>query len=398
MKKLHLLVSFTIVIINLFTSTTLGQAEEIIGTPVSNPDQNHRLPLYTGCGGKAAPVAHEAFEQSVVEMVNHERISRGLPPLKRSDKLTDAARYHAADMVQDNYFGHDTFDRAGGELHFVCGPWDRISSYYSGARGENAAAGFISPESVMQAWMNSEGHRNNILNPASWEIGVGFYQGGGDYRYYWVQDFGTQSGYYPLIINNEDSTTDQRNVNLYIYGDWQEMRLRNDDKSWTDWVPFQSQVNWTLGVGAGEHTIHVELRNGTQTAASSDTIFLTSDDPVLGNLPESLIFLYSIPDKQQYPAYQEITPANIGNDVPLTWKVTQEGSFFNSNPNNGVTPTTIKVTLGTFNQQKPATHSGELTITVTDPEGVGNSPHTIHVKLIVFESKIHQIFIPGIQK
>jgi uncharacterized protein YkwD len=399
MKKIRILISFVIVVTSFLALTPSGQAEEVIGTPVSIPDQPNQPRLqYTGCGGKTVPAAREAYEQRVVEMANQERISRGLPPLKRSDNLTAAARYHAADMVQDNYFGHDTLDRVGGELHFVCGPWDRIASYYSGARGENAAAGYTTPEAAMQAWMNSDGHRSNILNPSSWEIGVGFYEGGGDFNYYWVQDFGFQSGYYPLIINNEDRSTDKRNVTLYIYGEWQEMRLRNDEKSWTEWEPFQSQVNWTLGAGSGEHTVHVELRSGNQASASSDSIYLTSDDPVLGNLPENLVFLYSIPDQRMYPAYLDITPLNIGNNVPLNWKVTQERTFFNANPGTGTTPTAIHVTPATFNQKIPATYLGELTITITDPNGVDNSPHTSQVTLIVSDSKIHQVFIPGIQR
>lgn len=397
MKKIRILISFAIVVTSFLASTPPGLAEEVIGTPVSNPDQlNQSHPQYTGCGGKVVPAARESYEQQVVELVNKERTTRGLPPLKRSENLTNAARYHAADMVQDNYFGHDTLDRVGGELFFVCGPWDRIATYYSGARGENAAAGYTTPEAAMQAWMNSDGHRSNILNPSSWEIGVGFYEGGGDFNYYWVQDFGFQSGYYPLIINNEDRSTDKRNVTLYIYGEWQEMRLRNDENSWTDWGPFQSQVNWTLGAGSGEHSVHVELRSGNQTFASSDSIYLSSDDPVLGNLPKNLVFLYSIPDQQLYPAYQNLIPINIGNDVPLTWKVTQEGIFFNANPGTGTTPTAIQVNPATFNRYIPTTYSGELTITVTDPGEVDNSPHFSQVTLIVLDSKIHQVFIPGI--
>ncbi len=95
-------------------------------------------------------------------------------------------------MSQDNYFSHDTKDRVGGQLVKKCGPWDRIANYYSGANGENAAAGYSTPAAVMQGWMKSSGHKDNILNPSTRAIGVGFYQGSGDFHYYWVQDFGTQ--------------------------------------------------------------------------------------------------------------------------------------------------------------------------------------------------------------
>jgi uncharacterized protein YkwD len=164
----------------------------IIGNPPEAPDPGSPVLQFSGCGGVVVSAQNKSFELQVIDLVNQERTNRGLTPLKYSEGLTRAARYQAADMSQDNYFSHDTKDRVGGQLVKKCGPWDRIANYYSGANGENAAAGYSTPDAVMQGWMKSSGHKDNILNPSTRAIGVGFFQGSSGYHYYWVQDFGTQ--------------------------------------------------------------------------------------------------------------------------------------------------------------------------------------------------------------
>jgi len=193
MKKLSIWLGFILLLTGVAASTQPVLAESgVLGNPPQGPDPDAPSLLFAGCGGQVVSAQNKSYEQQVIELVNQERTSRGLTALKYSEGLTRAARYQAADMSQDNYFSHDTMDRVGGQLVKKCGPWDRIANYYSGAIGENAAAGYSSPAAVMQGWMNSPGHRDNILNPATRAIGVGFYQGNGDYHNYWVQDFGTQ--------------------------------------------------------------------------------------------------------------------------------------------------------------------------------------------------------------
>jgi uncharacterized protein YkwD len=403
MKKSLRLFGFITIFIGLLTSTQPAQAAGVIGPAVSNSDPPGPVLQYSGCNGEVVPAFNAAYEQRVVELVNQERAKVGLPPLKRSENLTKAARYYSADMNQDDYFGvkgseHDTFDRVNGKLVETCGVWERIAVYYSGASGENIAAGYPTPEAVMDAWMNSPGHKANILSQYNWEVGTGFYQGESGYYFsYWAQDFGRQSDSYPLIIDREAAQTDNRDVSLYIYGDWQEMRLRNDNDSPTSWSTFQPQVNWTLNPGSGSHTVTVELRNGSKTASSSDTIYLTSDDPVLGSVPDTLHFLYSIPDKKLYPPDQAFIPQNIGNGDTLTWQVTSAGSFFDVDPGIGTTPASIRVTPDNFNQNKSTTYTGEITIKVTNPTSVQGSPKTTQITLEVVDYAVHQIFLPGIQ-
>ena len=232
---------------------------------------------YTGCGGVEAPAVDETFELRVVELVNQERANHGnLPPLKRVTSLTGAARYHATDLGVDNYFEHDSYDRNGGTLNYMCDTFERMSLWYQNWRtaAENIAAGQQTPTDVVADWMASSGHRSNILNQEFTEIGVGFYTGTGDYGTYWVQNFGARREVYPLIINRDSPTTDDRAVDVYIYGAWSEMRLRNNRGAWSDWRPFASSFTWTLGEGSGAHTITAELRAGSKRHTTCDEIRL----------------------------------------------------------------------------------------------------------------------------
>ncbi len=117
----------------------------------------------------------------------------------------------------------------------------------------------------MNGWMNSTGHRDNILSTNNWEIGVGYATGEwiGPYDRYWTQDFGRRRNVYPLIINRDAASTDSRNVSLYIYGSFQQMRLKNDNGTWSDWQTFQNNVTWTIANGVGTHTVTAELKTGS---------------------------------------------------------------------------------------------------------------------------------------
>ena len=370
-----------ILIVTLFVLVSSAQASD--GTSQPNDSSTQRpserdepTTLYTGCGGINAPEINSEYEQRVVELVNIERDKLGLPPLKRANGLDAAARYHATDLGQDNYFNHDSYDRKSGELTYVCSTWQRIATYFSGAGGENAAAGYPSPEAVMKGWMDSSGHRSNILSSNYWQIGVGYFSGSGDYSTYWIQDFGKEEDVFPLVISGEAFTTDVRLVPLYIYGSWQEMRLCNESGSWTAWQPFQNKLDWQLDHGIGEHTVIAELRDGIQTETSSDTIYLTKDvdSPRLGNLPAKVSFLFSIVDQELLPDHLQLIPRNMGNDIPLTWEITTEGSFLVVDKLSGMTPEAINITADSFDKSSPGNYSGTVIVTVTDPIGVDDSP------------------------
>lgn len=123
-----------------------------------------------------------ALETEVLNLVNQERQKAGLQPLKMSDKLVSLAEMKAQDMAQKNYFSH-TSPTYGTPFEML----QRYGVSYRSA-GENIAAGQTTAQSVMNDWMNSSGHRANILNSSFTEIGVGYYAGG-SYRTEWVQLF-----------------------------------------------------------------------------------------------------------------------------------------------------------------------------------------------------------------
>jgi uncharacterized protein YkwD len=130
--------------------------------------------------------------------LNRERAHHGLRTLKLNKRLSRAARRHARDMARRNYFSHDTL--GGGS--FVARI--RAEGYLRGARswvvGENLAwgsHGFSRPRVIMRMWMNSPGHRANILNASFGEIGIGVaydapVSGGGKPAGTYVSDFGSR--------------------------------------------------------------------------------------------------------------------------------------------------------------------------------------------------------------
>lgn len=121
------------------------------------------------------PAAHNLskIRNATVCLLNHERASRGLKALSRNVKLGRAARRHAEDMVDNKYFAHSSRD--GSEFSSRIKRTGYMSSANGWMVGENLAWGTGSagtPEAIVRAWMNSPGHRENILNGRYVEIGI----------------------------------------------------------------------------------------------------------------------------------------------------------------------------------------------------------------------------------
>ena len=123
--------------------------------------------------------AVSSYERAVVDLVNEIRSSRGLGRLEENWELSRVARYKSRDMQEKRYFSH-TSPTYGS-------PFDMMRAFGLAYRtaGENIAMGYPTPQSVVDGWMNSEGHRKNILNPAFTVIGVGYVSDGN----YWTQMF-----------------------------------------------------------------------------------------------------------------------------------------------------------------------------------------------------------------
>lgn len=147
-------------------------------TQFKNPDliypgQKVYVPLYDKV---------KATEKQVIELTNQQRVQNGLKPLEYNWELCRIARYKSQDMVDKNYFSH-TSPTYGS-------PFNMIKAFGLSYRsaGENIAKGQRSAQQVVTSWMNSSGHRANILNSGYTQIGVG-YAVDSNGTPYWTQMF-----------------------------------------------------------------------------------------------------------------------------------------------------------------------------------------------------------------
>lgn len=124
-----------------------------------------------------------AITSDVVALTNAERTAAGLRPLSGDPRLTAAAQAHSDDMVARGFYSHTSPDGRQ--------PWDRAAAAGCAHRGigENIACGQRSAAEVVRGWMDSPGHRANILKPDFTHIGIGL-RGGGEMAMYWTQLFG----------------------------------------------------------------------------------------------------------------------------------------------------------------------------------------------------------------
>lgn len=123
-----------------------------------------------------------SLEDGVTELTNAERAAAGCEPVQTDERLRSAARGHSQDMAANDYFDHTGLDGRS--------PFDRMSDAgYPDPAGENLAYGYRTPADVMEGWMGSDGHRENLLTCSHRTIGVGLaYDPNG--RPYWTQNFG----------------------------------------------------------------------------------------------------------------------------------------------------------------------------------------------------------------
>ncbi|HEX2316215.1 MAG TPA: CAP domain-containing protein, partial [Thermomonospora sp.] len=147
----------------------------------STPDRPGDDGSGPGGGGSAPPSGAAGLEAAVVRLTNAERAKAGCSALRVDQRLVASARRHSADMAAKGYFDHtspngDTFA-------------DRIKAAgYPSPGAENIARGHPTAAAVVQGWMNSPGHRANILNCGLKALGVGVRTGSGGP--WWTQNFG----------------------------------------------------------------------------------------------------------------------------------------------------------------------------------------------------------------
>ena len=155
----------------------VGTSEIIQANPqISNPDL-----IYPGQVLAIPQVDSKvaSFEAEVIRLVNEIRAENGLHPLTANWELSRVARYKSQDMLDKGYFAHNSPTYGT--------PFQMIKAFGLSFRtaGENIAKGYATPQAVVNGWMNSSGHRANILNSSYKQIGVGYVAKGN----YWTQMF-----------------------------------------------------------------------------------------------------------------------------------------------------------------------------------------------------------------
>lgn len=252
------------------------------------------LPSWTGLPSTVNAQSFPSDEllleaEFVAYYTNLQRRSEGLAPLKLSKELTQAALLFAEDAVVNlggTYCGHlDSLNRTLGErLNYV-------GMNGAEAFAENVVCGDVTPDVAVELWMDSEGHRRNILTDTYTEIGVGKFVSNG--TAYGVQDFAFDPGVSPLIINNEAPSTLDPAVDLYLYDHFErngltavgpavEMMIANTpDFAGASWQPFSQEVSWHLEPGSGWRTVYALTRDADgRRVFRRDQIYL-GDSPVI---------------------------------------------------------------------------------------------------------------------
>ncbi|MCC7222919.1 MAG: hypothetical protein IT273_04280 [Chitinophagales bacterium] len=255
-------------------------ANSILCAQINTFDNNVILEPGISCptGSEVTIAQNQAAEDVLLEMINALRAQNSLPPLGKSAALTEAARYHAKDMCDFNYFNHASQDGNG---NTVCTPFSRIGAFYAWlAAAENICAGYTTPTGAFEAWAQSQGHLNNMLSTNVYEIGIAYFSSPtAQYGSRWVMNVGKKNNIYPVILNGEALTATATPLSLYTYGSgvFTEMRTKINNGAWSSWLPFATNSEVDIaGMSDGLCTVSVEMRNasGSITAAASDQITL----------------------------------------------------------------------------------------------------------------------------
>ena len=130
------------------------------------------------------------FFSELLDLTNKARAEAGLKPLRSSYQLGQSAQDYAEDLATQNFFSHRGKDGSTVSTRVAA------TGYDFAAAGENIAAGQRTARSVFRGWMNSDGHRKNILAEGFTEVGFGLFDatGSSDFGKYWVQNFGKPDG------------------------------------------------------------------------------------------------------------------------------------------------------------------------------------------------------------
>ncbi|MFD0810493.1 CAP domain-containing protein [Amycolatopsis umgeniensis] len=159
---------------------TSSAAPSSSSAPAEPPVQSSEAPKPTSSKAPVPPRSQDSsLAGQVIDLVNSERADAGCSPVSNESHLAAAAQGHSDDMSARNYFSHTTPEGTTFDQRIRAAGYDKPGA-------ENIAKGQSNAAKVMDAWMNSEGHRANILNCKLKKIGVGVNTKG----MYWTQNFG----------------------------------------------------------------------------------------------------------------------------------------------------------------------------------------------------------------
>lgn len=295
-------------------------------------------PQKNGVAATATTQDAQSFynELTIIHLTNLKRREYGLPPLRWNQELQEAARWFANDAAgrPTPYCGHtDTLARTPGD-RFIYFGYRNIHAW-----GENVVCGLTRPESAINGWMNSAGHRQNLLHPLYREIGVGYAQNATTGRGYISQEFSFDPSYAPVIIENEAISVASPAVNLYIYdpaggngleamGAAVEMMIANrPDFEGAGWEPYHAEKPWTLTEGEGWRSVYVKVRDAYgRVSTVSDTVYLGGTLPInnetlVQNLPCSFNDRITVHDLDQAEWPQVQLSVNWqGDDGDITFE------------------------------------------------------------------------------
>ena len=243
----------------------------------------------------------ERVEEEIRKCANRERAKAGLPRLADNPILDKAARFHAKNMAKNDFFSHDDPEGRGPAQRIdIFGSWEAFTGI-----GENIAAGRNSPKDTCQDWMESEGHRRNILDPSFRAIGGGFAMGDTELRFYYVQEFGERNvgGSAPRrsaaapsgpegppvvmrLFNAQDSmslSVDGRRLVTIHPGEARSVelgRLARGARITVQAFSASGQLSWGIEQKRGERTVYRDVR-AIGHASTSSTIELATGPEAL---------------------------------------------------------------------------------------------------------------------